>query len=226
MVVADPVGNVAEMISTQCRRLAKHRVVATSGNQALNLVREWRPQIITLSLEIGKPSADKLLPQLTEAVPESLIVGTYRKLSSASLEQFGRLGVDAFLAHPIAATELFRVVSQRFGLPCRQFQRFVIDLAVHSSAGAALGTCLDISEGGLRFAALTPLQAEEQLELALPLPDGVATPLQLPCRVLGVHGRDGKHLVRCQFAKLSAEDHSRLTAYIASLSRKLDGATY
>ena len=225
LVVADPVGNVAEMITTQCRRLAKQRVVASTGEQALNLVREWRPEVVVLSVEITRPTAEKLLPKLTEVLPEVLIVGTYRTLSDAQMEKLQRLGINEFLQHPIPAAQFYRVVSNRYSLPFRQFQRFIAKVPLLAD-GQKVGQCLDISQGGLRCELQAPPELDAVLSLQLDLGTDFGGPLPLPYHVLAVDSRTGKHLVRGQFDRLSADERQKLHAYVGTLTVKLDGATY
>ncbi len=228
LVIADPVGNVAELISKECRRLARHRVVATHGEQTLNLVKEWRPEVLLLSLEIAKPSAELLLPKITAAAPDILILGTYRTLPATALEKLQRLGVDAALAHPIAAQAVYTLIAQRFSLPFRALQRFLVDASVKRADGAPLGKLLDLSQTGLRLQITDgePLLAEQSIDVALDLDDGVEAPLSLKCRVLSVSERGGKTVARGQFVDLQGEVKERLVAYVAKLTKKLDALSY
>jgi CheY-like chemotaxis protein len=231
MVVADPVGNVAELISKECRRLARHRVVATTGDQALGLVKEWRPEVLLLSLEIDRPGAEKLLPKITAALPEVLILGTYRKLPEATMQQLERLGVDAFLAHPIAASDVFSVVSKRFSLPFRELHRFLADCQVRradatEAAEPPLGHLLDLSETGMRFVCASPLTPEDVVPLHIDLGDSPSEPLPVQCRILSLSERGGVQIARGHFLGLKGEPKKRLTQYVAGLTKKLNPLAY
>src|SRR6478609_6316600 len=86
LVVADPVGNIAELVTTQCRRLASQRVVATTGTQTLALVSEYKPEVLVVSLELARPPIEKLVPKLIKIVPDVLIVASFRELAVPKME--------------------------------------------------------------------------------------------------------------------------------------------
>lgn len=226
LVVADPVGNVAELLTGQCRRLAMQRAVATTGEHALSLVKELRPEVVILSLEIARPSAAILVPHVLAAAPKALIVGTYRQLQTAARQQLEALGVHEFVAHPIAATEIFRAVSNRFALPFRQFQRFGVTFGIQDADGKSVGQALDLSEGGLRFTTQAALPEGENLTLGLQLPNASGDVLQVGCSILAVTQKGGAHLTRGQFHALQDTSRQRLLAYLDTLQTKLDAATY
>src|SRR5262245_10663524 len=136
LVVADPVGNVAELITSQCRRLAQQRLVATHGEQILGLCAEFRPELVLLSLEMAHPPLEQLIPKLIKLLPDVLLIATFRELSVPHLEQLNRLGVDDFLAQPLQASELFLTVARRFAVSFRRRPRYPVRLEVHRPDGA------------------------------------------------------------------------------------------
>ena len=223
MVVADPVGNVAELVTSQCRRLASQRAVATLGEQTLALVAELQPEVLVASLEIVRPTVDKLIPRIIKIAPEILIVATFRELTVPKMEQLNQLGVDDFIAQPIHATEIFRAVSRRFNLPFRQFQRFDVSLIVFRTDGNPLGETLNISEGGLRLKLTARVAVDESIMLDLALPDGHTKPMRARFLVLAVEAPQGQHtVVRGQFDNLRGEEQQRLGAYINALDKAKD----
>ncbi len=223
MVVADPVGNVAELVTSQCRRLASQRAVATLGEQTLALVAELQPEVLVASLEIVRPTIDKLIPRIIKMAPEILILATFRELTVPKMEQLNLLGVDDFIAHPIHATEIFRAVSRRFNMPFRQFQRFDARLMVHRTDGTALGETLNISEGGLRLTMTARVAVDESLMVDLTLPDAYPKPLRARFLVLAVEAPQGPHtVVRGQFDNLRGEEQQRLGAYLNALDQAGD----
>ncbi|HET6344559.1 MAG TPA: PilZ domain-containing protein, partial [Myxococcota bacterium] len=186
LVVADPVGNIAELVTTQCRRLATERLVATTGTQALALVSEYKPEVVVVSLELARPPIEKLVPKLIKIVPDVLIVASFRELAVPKMEQLNRLGVDDFVAHPINATEIFRAVSRRFHMAFRQHQRFNLHLDVLRADGVTLGRTLDVSVGGMRLELYHPLHAGESVLIDVMLPTGHK--LRARCRLLSIEG--------------------------------------
>lgn len=220
MVVADPVGNVAELVTSQCRRLASQRVVSTMGEQTLALVAELQPEILVASLEIVRPTIDKLIPRIIKIAPEILIIATFRELTVPKMEQLNQLGVDDFIAHPIHATEIFRAVSRRFNLPFRQFQRFDVRLVVRRTNGELLGETLNISEGGLRLKMSAKVAVDESIMLDLELPDIKGKPLRARFHVLALEAPQGRQSVaRGQFDNLRGEEQQRLGAYLNALDQ-------
>ncbi len=227
MVVADPVGNVAELVTSQCRRLAAQRVVATMGEQTLALVAEFQPEVLVASLEIVRPTVDKLIPRIIKIAPEILILATFRELTVPKMEQLNHLGVDDFIAHPIHATEIFRAVSRRFHLPFRQFQRFDVRLVVRRTDGDLMGETLNISEGGLRVKMTARVAVDESIMLDLELPDGHKKPLRARFHVLALEASQGAHaVVRGQFDNLRGEEQQRLGAYLNALDQASDSAPH
>ena len=223
MVVADPVGNVAELVTSQCRRLAEQRLVATVGEQTLALVAELQPEVLVASLEIKRPAIDKLIPRIIKIAPEILIIATFRELTVPQMEQLSHLGIDDFITHPINATEIFRAVSRRFHLPFRQFPRFDTQLKVHRTDGALLGETLNISEGGLRIKLLAHLAVDESIMLALDLPDAPGKPMRARFRVLAIEAPTGGQTVaRGYFDNLRGEEQRRLATYVAGLEQAYD----
>ena len=223
LVVADPVGTVAEMVTTQCRRLATQRVVATSGEQALTLVAEIKPEVVVLSLEITRPGVEKLVPKLIKELPDILIVATFRELTVPKMEQLNHLGVDDFVAHPINATEIFRAVSRRFHMPFRQYQRFDVSMDVLRADAVQLGRTLNISEGGILMELNHVLQPGESILVDLVLPDGHPKPLRVRCRMLAVEGRPPARTTgRMQFENLRGDDHRRMVTYVGALDTRME----
>lgn len=218
LVVADPVGNVAETVTDQCRRLAAQRVVATTGEQTLALAAELKPELIVLSLEITRPGVEKLVPKLIKELPDVLIVATFRELTVPKMEQLNQLGVDDFVAQPIDATEIFRAVSRRFHMPFRQFQRFEVNIDVVRTDGVLMGHAINLSEGGLLTEVSHAFQPGESILLDLVLPDGQPKPLRVRCRVLAVEGTPPARTTgRLQFENLRGDDHRRLVSYVGTL---------
>lgn len=218
LVVADPVGNVAQLVTSQCKRLAHQRVVATTGEQTVSLVAELQPEVLVVSLEIMRPPIDKLVPRLIQAASDILIIATFRELSVPKMEQLNRLGVDDFVAQPINATEIFRAVSRRFNTAFRQFARFDCKTTVQRIDGKLLGHMVNISEGGMCLNLLTAVAPDESILVQIDLP-GVALPVRTRFRVLSVAAAEppAKSQARGQFENLRGAEQERLIAFLQTL---------
>ena len=215
LVVADPVGNVADLITSQCRRLANQRIVATTGDQALALIHEVRPEVVVLSLEMARPTADALVPQFIKHVPDILIIATFRELTVPKMEQLNRLGVDDFVAQPINATEIFRAVSRRFHMPFRQHPRFEVSFEVKRADGAIFGRTINLSAGGMRLDIGPGLAADDSVLVDSALPDGQPKPLRARFRLLVIEGQAPARITaRGQFENLRSDDLRRLLSYL------------
>lgn len=225
LVVADPVGNIAELVTTQCKRLARTRRIATTGEHALALVSEYKPEVVVLALEIAQPPVEKLIPKLIKACPDVFIVASFRELTVPKMEQLNRLGVDDFVAQPINATEIFRAVSRRFHMPFRQHPRFDVALDVIRPDGVMLGRTTNVSEGGLRMEVSHALQPNESVLVDVLLPD--QNKLRVRCRVLHVDGAPPvKVMVRAQFENLRGEEQRRLVKFIDNLDQSSESETH
>ena len=217
LVVADPVGDVAEMVTNQCRRLALTRVIATTGEDTSTLVQRLKPEVLVVSQEISRPTLEELVPRFIKMLPDLLIVATFREMTIPKMEQLNRLGVDDFIAQPVNATEIFRAVSRRFNTPFRQFHRFDVVMNVIRADGVHIGNTLNISEGGVRLQLTHAFQADESLLVDIILPNDVK-PLRARCRLLSIEPAGSDQLIaRSQFENLRGEEHRRLVHFLDGL---------
>jgi DNA-binding NtrC family response regulator len=213
-IVADPVLSTAELVQSQCQRLAAQALVATHGDQLLALAAAHRPEIVIYSLELAQPPLAEAIPKLLKVLPDSLIMASYRELSVGHMNKMERFGVKEFLPHPVDPTEIFRAVSRRFGLPVRQHPRFAVAVPVHRADGALLGTSRNLSLGGLSYVSQTAQRAGESLLLHLSF--GAAPAAVVRFRVLGSNAEaSGTHVIRGQFENLRGPGLQQLVNFLA-----------
>lgn len=212
-IVADPVVSLAEVVKSQCQRLAEHAVIATSGEQLLVLAGVHRPEVLICSLELTGPDIAHTMPKLLKLLPDSLVIVAYREMSLPAMQKVERLGVKEFLPHPIDPTEVFRAVSRRFGVPVRQHPRYNVEFEVHRADGVLLGRSRNISLGGLSFVCAAPQKAGDSLLLHLTL--GAQAPTMVRFRVLGANAEPaGGHVVRGQFENLRGQGLQTLVNFL------------
>lgn len=215
LVVADPVEAVAQLIAKQCERLSAERVIAQSGAQMLEVVRDLVPEMVVMSLELSKPGAIEVMQKLRRAHPEIFVIGTFRELAVPMMERMSKLGVDDFMPHPLDLTEVFRAASRRFGIGFRRHDRLKITVEIMRADGVLIGRTIDLSEGGLLMEAIHPLAGGESVLVNLALPDGVTGPLRVRCHVLQVDGQAPAQVrARMQFENLRGREHARLVSYL------------
>jgi DNA-binding response OmpR family regulator len=184
LLVADPVERVARQITDGCERLAEDRLIATTGARALALANDHRPEMVILSLELAKSETVDVATDLRRSLPDCFIVITYRELAVPTMERLGKLGVDDFKPQPLDLTSVFRAASRHFGVPFRRHDRHAVTVDVQRADGVQIGRTLDLSEGGMRFAALHPMSADDSVLVDLMVPGQKA--LRVRCRVLEV----------------------------------------
>jgi ActR/RegA family two-component response regulator len=217
LVVADPVDKVARQIADGCERLAEERVISTTGAQTIDVASALRPEMVILSLELSSPEAVEVVGELHRFLPETFTVVSFREMAVPTVERLAKLSVDDFMPQPLDLTAVFRAASRRFGVGFRRHDRHTISLDMVRADGVLIGRTLDLSEGGLRFAAIHPLAVDDSILVDLVLPSD--KPLRVRCRILDVQGRPPLQVTaRAQFENLRGREHGRLAAYLASLA--------
>ena len=201
----------------QTERLAEKRLVATTGEEAVALVENHHPEMVLLSLELKRPDARLVAPNLIQAHPDLLVVATFREMALPMMNRLNGLGVEDFLPQPLQFLQLFRIASTRFGVPLRRHTRYHAALDVVRLDGVTIGRTIDISCGGLQMECIHPAAPDQSFLADLTLPDGAK--VRSRCHVLAVEGESPKQVTaRVEFVNLRGEEFRRLTNFIDTLS--------
>ena len=102
MVVADPVAEVAQRIANDCKRLTKHTVTTTTGEDTIKAIKRYKPQIVVLSLELQTPSILEVANTIRKQMKRCVAIGTYRELSIPTIEQLKKENIVEFVAHRVS----------------------------------------------------------------------------------------------------------------------------
>ncbi|MEZ4271897.1 MAG: PilZ domain-containing protein [Myxococcota bacterium] len=216
MVIGEPSEAIAQRIVEHTERLAEQRLVATHGQELLDLIERENPELVVLSLELCHPKAEIVAKELHAHNPTQLVVITFRELSIPTMERLGSLGVDEFLPQPIDITQLFRVTSDHFKMPFRRHVRFPVVLDLVRRDGVMLGRTRNLSEGGLLMDCVEPVQTGSSFLIEIRLPED--PPVRVRCIILGVKGETPPHLVaRVQFDNFRGDEQRRLVDYLGQL---------
>jgi DNA-binding NtrC family response regulator len=213
LVVADPSEEVAKTIVEETERLAIERPTASTGQEAIALVKRYQPEAILLSLEIEHPEADAVIKEVLEIRPGIFVVATFRELAVPTMDRLDRLGVEDFIPQPIDFTQLFRAASTRFNTAFRRHTRYRATLEVYRADGVLVGRTLDISEGGLAMTCEHPVHAESSLLIDLALPNDEK--IRVRCEIIASEGEPPKTVsARGQFQNLRGADKKRLREFL------------
>jgi CheY-like chemotaxis protein len=217
LLIADPVETVAAHIATQCERLAESTFIATTGERALAMVREKKPEMVILSLELQRPETLEVARGIRDSSPGTFVVISFRELAVPTMERLGKLEVGDFMPQPLDFAALFRATSRRFERYFRRHDRHSVTLDVLRADGVLIGRTRNLSEGGMLFDAFHPLTADESLLVDLGLHD---RPLRVRCQVLGVDGQAPAPVkARVQFENLRGPEQRRLIDFLGGLGR-------
>jgi len=216
LIIAEPSPDVAEHIAGETTHLAKERLIATTGGEALGLVGTHKPAMCLLSLEIARPEATEIAPQLLAVHPKLFIVATFRELALPLMGRLEKVGIEDFIPQPIDYTELFRAASDHFGMPFRRHARYPITLEVFRMDGVLIGKTRDISAGGLMMDCIHPAQAEQSLLVDIALTD--ETKVRVRCQIIAAEGQPPIAMTaRGQFQNLRGDEYRKLMGFLAEL---------
>jgi NtrC-family two-component system response regulator AlgB len=182
----------------------KHAVAETSsGEQALQLLREHRFDLAFLDLRLGRETGLDVLPSLLQAAPDLAVVVVTAFASVGSAVEAMRRGAFDYLPKPFTPDQL-RVVLERWRLVGRLRQR-VADLEEEVRA-AAPEADLDSQEPAMR----------EALDVAFRVAASEATLL-----LLGESGTGKGVLARAVHARSARAEGPFVTVHCPSLSGEL-----
>jgi len=166
-------------------------LTATSGDDALRIVREEKPHIVLLDYEMPGMMGDQVCRRIKESeetrhIPV-LIVTSHR--TPEIMERCLRAGCVDFVTKPVSGRELLDKVVKILEIPYRVHLRtrvsMEVSLGVAGESVSVLGYSEDISEGGLFVETLEPIDPGTRIRLSFTLP-GQPKPIELTAEVIRV----------------------------------------
>ncbi len=216
MLVADPVGPVAERTISRFRRIADEGLAVSSGAEVIAALKRHKPQLILLSLELRDPDIIEVVRAVRKKLPRTLIIGTFRELSVPFIERLNSEGIEEFVAHPVKRSEVFSVVSRRLGLKTRLHPRFEAAIEIHRADGVFVGKTRNISSEGMLIHTAGPASVNQSLMVYLTL--SASERIRVRCRVLELEqSAPGTTLARAMFERVRGREYESLTNFIDKL---------
>lgn len=147
---------------------------AQDGQQALDLVRRERPDLVFLDLYMPRLDGDACCRQLKDdpdlrSIPVVMVTGSQR---DECLQRCREADCDDIIFKPINRQKMMEVADRFLAPPCRG-ERIPARLSIrYGTGGADLLTdySVNLSTGGLYLETEAPLPAETALEIAFALP--------------------------------------------------------
>lgn len=169
--------------STGFQRIGATFTVAKSYDETLAAVRDHRPDVALIDLEVAGGSgvalcqAIKADPAMSGTHVILLISSVIRK---ADLEFIQSGGADDLLALPIHFDDFYQHIAHIAGLPYRRDLRVAVKLEMSGDHTLLAGKVINVGSGGIGISVPKPLTVGQQLSLRLrhndiEFPDTLAT---------------------------------------------------
>lgn len=162
-----------EIEKTIMQRTSVKILTAYDGNEALELARQHRPNIVILDLNLPELDgaecchAIKQDPSLDDTAVMLVAAGGRPQ----DQDRCRNAGCDEILLKPINRTEFLKKVEKKLRLPLRR-KRYQAEIKVQygeNEASSLIGYSIDISSGGFFIKTETPLEVSESLALRFSL---------------------------------------------------------
>ncbi len=166
-------------------------LTATSGDDALRIVREEKPHIVLLDYEMPGMTGDEVCRRIkeneaTRHIPV-LIVTSHR--TREIQERCLKAGCTDFVTKPVSGRELLEKVVKILEIPYRVHLRTRVSMEVSLGLGgeavSVIGYSEDISEGGIYVETLEPLDIGTNVKISFTLP-GQPKPVEVAAEVVRV----------------------------------------
>jgi uncharacterized protein (TIGR02266 family) len=166
-------------------------LTATSGDDALRIVREEKPHIVLLDYEMPGMNGDEVCRRIKESeatkhIPVLIVTANRtREIQTRCV----RAGCTDFVTKPVSGRELLDKVVKILEIPYRVHLRTRVSMEVALGVGgesiALTGYSEDISEGGIYVETLEPVEAGAPVRIVFTLP-GQARPVEVAAEVVRV----------------------------------------
>ena len=173
ILLADNTELFLEIEKTIMQRTSVKILTAYDGNEALELARQHRPNIVILDLNLPELDGAKCChaikqdPSLDDTAVMLIASGGRPK----DQDRCRNAGCDEILLKPINRTEFLKKVEKKLRLPLRR-KRYQAEIKVQygeNDAASLIGYSIDISSGGFFIKTENPLEVSESLALRFSL---------------------------------------------------------
>jgi len=195
------------------RRLGLEVVVASTGDDALELASTEKPILALLDAEMPGKSGYDATREIKQASAECrvvLVVG--KRLTGPQMRRVVESGCDEVLVAPMTTDELYDSIAIQLGLPRRGSERFDIDLAVVSDDGERSidGRVTNLSVDGARIVFAEPVADGARLRLTITGADSFDDPIRVGAQVVWSQSGEEGHVIGAAFDEYDAEARNRL----------------
>jgi CheY-like chemotaxis protein len=154
------------------QRLGVRHRLATTGPEALEIIRRERPALAIIDTELPDMDGYELCAKV-KADPElrgtrvMLVVGSM--MTRAQLEQLGDSGCDDVFSVPAPSDELYQHAARLLNLPCRAARRIQAQVRIEVNAGAQViaGKVDNISASGAKVILEAPVVGAKEVRMRL-----------------------------------------------------------
>ena len=221
ILLVDDVDVFLKLERTFLKRFGCDILMAKTGREALEKVREHRPDAILLDTMMPGMDGYDTCRRL-KADPETREIPVIFVASDADQELINEVGGDDLVQKPIHREALLEALRRHVPIIERQAERVNVHLRVRLERGEEPPQNLyakDLSQGGIFVKADPPLPLGERLGLRirLPFPDGVQDVIMSGEVVRQVEDEADSHLipgVGVRFVDISAPERARVGRFV------------
>lgn len=175
VLLADDVSLFLELEKTFLKRADIELLVARNGREALDLIREHRPQLVFLDLYMPEMDGDECC-RLVKGSAELAATAVVMVTAGGRDEERARClaaGCDEIITKPINRAEFVQAANRYLKVETRREMRFAMRVEILYGPRQELrltGFSVNISAGGVYIETATPLAADENITLLFSLP--------------------------------------------------------
>lgn len=209
-----------ELGSPAFRRVGVRHEVARDGNEALSLVRERRPAVAILDVEMPAMSGYEVCQQIKQdpGLRDTRVVLLLEgSIDAAVIHKLNNSRCDDVLVTPAHGEELFHKIAQMLGLPRRARRRMAVqlDATLESGETTCHGQVVDLNPQGARLELDGSVRKAREVSVRI-TPDDAENPVIARARVVwerpseagqgvvcGVHFQEISHQTRTTLEDLA-----------------------
>jgi uncharacterized protein (TIGR02266 family) len=224
VVLADDVELFLMLENTFFNREEFEMITARSGQEVLKVIREAKPDLVFMDLDMPGMNGDKCcralkLDVMSRHIPVIMVTSGERK---EAVERCRDAGCDGIVFRPIDRNELLAASRKYLQVKERGIQRFMARLAVNYcviSSELLQDYTLDLTSGGMFLATENPLEIDTILYVEFILPESGRL-IRCQARVAWVNQREAAKKPQLptgmgvQFLSISRADMDAIQSYI------------
>jgi CheY-like chemotaxis protein len=161
-----------QIASLSFERLGVDKLVATSGSQALAMVKEHKPNLCVLDAELPEMDGYEVCRRIKEDPglrKTRVMIVLEGVIGRAQIERLAHSSCDDVFSVPAPSGELYQHVAKLCGLPSRGSRRIGVELRAELEAGARTidGRVVNLSREGAQVEVDDPLTGLKEVRLRL-----------------------------------------------------------